>query len=147
MNKRAARFLIYVMIISSAPVALVVDDNPVVLLTMADILTVAGFRSLEAKSGDEASVILDAIGITITLLFTDVQMPGTCDGLALAIYAAEHWPEIEIVIVSGRIGLSDNEMPVGATFVPKPFTANGIWSHLQAHMPLEKQPNELRSEA
>lgn len=90
------------MTLSKIPYALVVDDNAMILMDACYILESAGFRFHEAATGDDALILLANHAKSVTLLFSDVEMPGKTDGFALARHVAEHWPWIEIVIVSGH---------------------------------------------
>lgn len=73
--------------------SLVADDDPLIRMDAAVILTEAGFRVLTATGAEDALAILDANGPSIRLLFTDVQMPpGEMTGFELARRCAEHWP-------------------------------------------------------
>jgi two-component system, response regulator PdtaR len=78
----------------------------------------AGFDVLEASHADEA--------ILIRVVFTDIQMPGSMDGLKLASVIRGRWPPIKIVGTSGRIKLSDDDLPSGSRFVPNPYSAGEI---------------------
>jgi DNA-binding response OmpR family regulator len=69
---------------------LVVEDDPFILMDACDIVGEAGFRCLEAKDGDIAKKVLQDNAGAITLLFTDVDIPGSTNGFALAHFAAEH---------------------------------------------------------
>jgi CheY-like chemotaxis protein len=129
---------------STSPFALVVDDDPLILMDACDILERAGFRFFEAGNGDEALAVLEANWESITLLFTDVEMPGEMDGFALSRHVASHWAEIEIVVVSGRMRPCNEDLPGRATFVSKPFSAEIILEHLRKSLPDGKQPAQLR---
>jgi CheY-like chemotaxis protein len=118
-----------------APFAVVVDDNVVILMMACQILEAAGFRCLEAETGDEAKGILERHDGEITLLLTDVEMPGDLDGLALARFAGARWPEMQIFVASGCTIPGEGEMPAGATFIPKPFTARVMRNHLKQKVP------------
>jgi CheY-like chemotaxis protein len=89
--------------ISTSPYALVVDDDAIILMHACDILESAGFRCYEASAGDEAIKLLEDWASSVTLLFSDVEMPGQTNGFGLARHVARHWPWIEIVIASGHI--------------------------------------------
>lgn len=130
--------------VSTDPFALIVDDDAFILVHIRDILEGAGFRVLEAENGDAAIVILGEQGETITLLFTDVEMPGSTDGFALAHHAAVHWPEIEIVVASGRVKPRDSDLPDKATFIGKPFSAQIVRDHLRDKLPDGKKPQPLK---
>lgn len=102
--------------ILTSPYALVVDDDAIILLDACDILESAGFRFYEAGTGDEAIELLEKHAEDVTLLFSDVEMPGKTNGFALARHVAHHWPWIEIVIASGRVEPSPSDMPAKASF-------------------------------
>lgn len=91
--------------------------------------------------------MLDDKGAHVTLLFSDVEMPGQTDGFALARHVFEHWPEIEIVIASGRIKPASGDMPEKATFISKPFNAAMIHGHLREKLPEGKKPEPLKDAA
>jgi CheY-like chemotaxis protein len=117
---------------STVPHAPIVDDDPIILLDLDGILTDAGFRCYEADHGDAARAMLPAHADNITLLFSDVEMPGNTNGFALARHVAATYPWIEIVIASGRIEPEEGDMPERATFLgtvqradgPRPFAEN-----------------------
>ena len=129
---------------SDRPCALVVDDDALILMHISDILEAAGFDFIEAGTGDEAKQRLGTCAEHVELLFSDVEMPGGTDGFALARHVAQHWPWIEIVMASGRVAPGPGEMPDGATFIPKPFTAEMVHDHLRDKLPSDKQPEPLR---
>lgn len=129
---------------STKPYALVVDDDPFILMGACDILHDAGFGCHEANDGDEAKAILKAHGADIVLLFSDVDMPGETNGFALARHTAECWPSIEIVIASGHVIAKAGDMPEKATFLRKPFSAQAVNEHLNQILPDGKKPEPLR---
>lgn len=129
---------------STIPYALVVDDDPLILLHACEILEEAGFRFYEAGTGDEAICILNDHADSVILLFSDVQMPGKTDGFALARRVGETWPHIEIVIASGRLRPQPGQMPDKATFISKPFNNQMVLSHLRDTLPDGKKPEPLR---
>ncbi len=129
---------------STAPYAFVVDDDPVILMDVRAILEDAGFRSYEAGSGDEAKELLGRVAEHVTLLFSDVEMPGGTNGFALAKYVAVHWPWIEIVIASGRLTPADGDMPEKASFIAKPFDCHMVHGHLREMLPESKKPAPLK---
>ena len=127
------------------PHALIVDDDPIILMDARGILEDAGFQAHEANSGDEAKATLHRIAEDVTLLFSDVEMPGHTNGFALARYVAEHWPWIEIVIASGRVQPAVGDMPHKASFIAKPFSSDTVHGHLRAKLPEHKKPTELKA--
>jgi len=129
---------------STKPFALAVDDDPIILMDVSAILEDAGFRCHEAVDGDAALRLLAGQADGVTLLFSDVEMPGSIDGFALARHVAKEWPWIEIVIASGRIVPEPGNMPDRATFISKPFSAAVVREHLRETLPEGKQPEPLR---
>jgi CheY-like chemotaxis protein len=65
----------------------------------------------------------------VRLLFTDVNMPGTIDGLALARQARDRWPHIGIIVVSGQLMLKPHELPAGGRFHRKPYDPDSVVRH------------------
>ncbi|MBE7196895.1 MAG: response regulator [Parafilimonas terrae] len=129
---------------ASAPCALVVDDDGLIRMDAMDILGDAGFRTFEACDGDRAMTLLDREHASIVLLFTDVQMPGSRDGFALARETARQWPHIAIVVASGQVHPGPGDMPDGARFIGKPFTAEMVHDHLKDILPDGQKPEPLR---
>ncbi|MFD2137576.1 response regulator [Novosphingobium resinovorum] len=85
----------------SHPIVLVVEDEPLILLAACDMAESAGFITKEATNATRALGIL-AETPSIAILFTDIDMPGPIDGMALAFEAQTRWPHIGIIITSGR---------------------------------------------
>lgn len=106
-------------------VALVAEDDPMVRMEAADVLGDAGFDVLEASTSSLALAQLEQHP-EVALLFTDVQMPGDFDGLALAHEARRRWPQMPIVVVSGKVTPQPSQMPEGARFLPKPYYASTL---------------------
>ncbi|OHV17418.1 response regulator [Methylorubrum extorquens] len=103
-----------------SPVVLVVEDEPLLRMIAVDILEDEGFTVLEAATADAALPILESRSDT-GVLFTDVNMPGKMDGLTLATHVAERWPDIRLVVTSGRQELTNEELPDDGQFVEKPY--------------------------
>ena len=95
-----------------------------------DIVEDAGFAAIEATNADQALSILETRS-DISLLFTDIQMPGTLDGLKLAHAVHKRWPAIKIVLVSGQIKLTDEDMPLDSRFFGKPLEMQRMIAELQ----------------
>jgi two-component sensor histidine kinase/ActR/RegA family two-component response regulator len=104
----------------SSPTVLIVEDEMVLRMRAVDIVEDAGFNSVEAVNADEALSILESRS-DISLLFTDIQMPGSLDGLKLAHAVHKRWPAIKIILVSGQVNLSDAEKPTDSRFFGKPL--------------------------
>ena len=120
---------------TTAPYALIVDDDPLILMHTALILQNAGFQTLEAMDGEEAVRLLGQYQKDIVLLFTDVDMPGSMNGFALGQYVAATRPEIEIVMASGHVLPRPGEMPEKASFLLKPYSTYVVVSHLASILP------------
>jgi two-component sensor histidine kinase/CheY-like chemotaxis protein len=114
----------------SSPTVLVVEDEMVLRMRAVDIVEDAGFNSLEAVNADEALSILESRS-DISLLFTDIQMPGSLDGLKLAHAVHKRWPAIKIILVSGQVNLSDAEKPADSRFFGKPLETGQMIAELQ----------------
>lgn len=132
------------MTLSTVPYAIVVEDDPIIMMETSYILEDAGFRVYESFDGDEAIVHLAEHWESTVLLFSDVDMPGTMNGFALARHVAEHWPSIEIVIASGHMSPETGDMPEKATFLTKPFNQRMVHEHLNQILPNEKKPEPLK---
>ena len=113
------------MIQSRNAVVLVVEDEFLIRADAVDMLRAAGFDVVEAESADEAILILEC-RFDITVVFTDIQMPGSMDGLKLAAAVRGRWPPIKIVATSGRSGISKDDLPSGSRFLRKPYNASQI---------------------
>lgn len=115
---------------AATPIVLVVEDEMVLRMRAVDIVEDAGFVPIEAVSADEAIQILESRS-DISLLFTDIQMPGSMDGLKLAHAVHSRWPHIKIVLVSGQIAVPDADKPDESRFFPKPLEIERMVSQLQ----------------
>ena len=116
-----------------AATVLVVEDDAMINLTTVDTIREQGYFVLSAADADEALLVL-AAHPEVNVLFTDIKMPGSIDGLALAGLTRRDYPLIEIVIASGTLCPSRDEMPARATFLPKPYSVKQIAETLGALM-------------
>lgn len=107
------------------PFVLVVEDDDLVRLCAVEMLEDAGFAVVDARHADEAWFILHARS-DIDVLFTDVDMPGSMCGLTLAERVYETWPDIRLIVTSGRHQFNDREIPDHGLFVPKPYSASQV---------------------
>ena len=110
---------------------LVVEDEMVLRMRAVDIVEDAGFTAVEAVNADEALSILEERS-DIALLFSDIQMPGSMDGLKLAYAVHARWPAIKIILVSGQIELSDTDKPANSLFFNKPLVVKQMIAQLRA---------------
>jgi two-component system, response regulator PdtaR len=113
-------------------VVLIVEDEPFVRLTGADILTEAGFEVLEAGNADEALRILEATP-EVRVVFSDVEMPGSLDGLGLARHICQRWPSTGIVLTSGY-RIRAEAIPREGRFLPKPYGGPALVRHIEEMM-------------
>ena len=99
---------------------IVVEDETLVRLDIVMSLENEGFVVLEASNADDAIDILNAHP-EIQLMFTDIDMPGSMDGLKLAAAVRDRWPPVKIIVASGHRQLSDELLPVEGRFFSKPY--------------------------
>jgi two-component sensor histidine kinase/CheY-like chemotaxis protein len=113
------------------PNVLVVEDEMILRMRAVDIVEDAGFCPVEAVNADEAISILESRS-DISLLFTDIQMPGSIDGLRLAHAVHDRWPSIKIILVSGQEKPSKADRPANSRFFGKPLGVEQMITELQA---------------
>jgi CheY-like chemotaxis protein len=106
---------------SKRPVVLIVEDELLLRMNAAEMIEAAGFEVVEAGNADQAIEILEA-RFDITVVFTDIQMPGSMDGLKLARAVRGRWPPIKIVATSGHVHVGERDLPEGGRFLPKPYS-------------------------
>jgi CheY-like chemotaxis protein len=112
------------------PVVLVVEDEHLLRMNATEIIADAGFDVVEARNADEAIGILEARP-DIHVVFTDIEMAGSMDGLKLAHFVRDRWPPIKIVATSGHHVLKAGDLPAGGIFLPKPYSFEGLSSILR----------------
>jgi len=108
---------------SEAPplVVVVAEDEPLLRMLAVETLTEEGFVAIEASNAVDALAACKAQPEAVDVLFTDIRMPGSIDGLELAHKVHERWPWIPVLLASGNIFLNPEELPEGARFLPKPY--------------------------
>jgi CheY-like chemotaxis protein len=111
-------------------VVLVVEDEMLLRMRAVDMVEDAGFTSVEAVDADEAVAILESRS-DIALMFTDIQMPGSMDGLQLAHTVHKRWPPIKIILVSGQLKPANADIPANSRFYGKPLEAKEMTAELQ----------------
>ena len=104
---------------------LIVDDEALIRMDLMCILEDAGHSVMEAASADEAITVLERFP-GVDAILTDINMPGTMDGLQLSHRIRDRWPLIDILITSGRFAAKVAQMPTGARFIRKPYTPHEI---------------------
>src|SRR5476651_934010 len=115
------------------PTVLVVEDEMLLRMRAVDMVEDAGFTPIEAVNADDALAILESRS-DIELLFTDIQMPGSMDGLKLAYAVHERWPLIKIILVSGQLKLTDRDRPPDSRFFGKPLGVTQMIGEMQEMM-------------
>jgi len=104
---------------------LVVEDEPLLLWDAVDLVEDAGFKAYAASNADEAIRLLEQHP-DIRVLFTDVDMPGSMDGLKLARAVRDRWPPVTIIIASGHQKLCQGDLPENGLFFSKPYPPASI---------------------
>jgi two-component sensor histidine kinase len=115
---------------ATKPIVLIVEDEMLLRMRAVDIVEDAGFTPLEAVNADDALALLECRS-DIELLFTDIQMPGTLDGLKLAHAVHERWPSIKIILVSGQVTPNEKDRPANSRFFGKPVEVQQMIAELQ----------------
>jgi len=113
------------------PVVLIVEDELLLRMDSAAVMEEAGFEVVQAGNADEAVAIL-GMRSDIGVVFTDIQMPGSMDGLKLARFVRDRWPPIKIVATSGLVAVGDGDLPEGGVFISKPYSAAEIAATLRS---------------
>jgi CheY-like chemotaxis protein len=111
-------------------VILVVEDETLIRWGAVKMAEEAGYEVLDAAGADEAIQILESRN-DISLIFTDIHMPGSMDGLNLARAVRNRWPPIKIIVTSGREKPTKSDLPAGALFLPKPYSEVSIGTALR----------------
>jgi len=106
-------------------VVLVVEDEPFIRLNAVEMIEDAGFEAVEAANADEAILILENRQ-DIRIVFTDIHMPGSIDGLKLAHAVRDRWPPIKIIVTSGHVAVAQSALPAGGRFFSKPYQPSEI---------------------
>lgn len=115
----------------SRPIVLVVEDEPLLRFHAVDLIEEAGFETVEAVNADEAIAIL-MTRMDIRIVFTDIDMPGSMNGLKLAAAVRHRWPPIEIIITSGYATLTPEDIPERGFFFTKPYNDNDLLGALRS---------------
>jgi len=109
------------------PAILTVEDEFLVSEYFVAVLEEAGYSVVASKNADEAIAILESRD-DVDIVFTDINMPGSMDGLSLAAAVRDRWPTIKLIVTSGKGRPESREMPVGSRFISKPAGPEAILS-------------------
>ena len=101
---------------------LVVEDEVLVRMGIVDDLVWAGHSVIEAANADEALSVLEA-GKPVDVVFSDIHMPGTLDGLGLMQIVRRRFPSVRVILTSGLELPSPDILGDEAAFIPKPYAA------------------------
>jgi len=105
---------------------LVVEDEALIRLNVADMLEAAGFQVISAANADCALEVL-ADKPEVDVVFTDINMPGAIDGISLANFVHAKWPKIALIVTSGKMPPSVLEqLPEGSRFFSKPCSSSEL---------------------
>ncbi len=110
---------------------LIVEDEIVLRMRAVGVVEDAGFTAVEAVDADEALQVLETRS-DISLMLSDIQMPGSMDGLKLAHAVHARWPSIKIILVSGQMNVADEDKPANSRFFGKPVADAKMIAVLQA---------------
>ena len=114
----------------SRPHVLVVEDEFFSRLHAVNLVEAAGYKAIEASNADEAIAILESRK-DFRIVFTDIDMPGSMDGLKLARAVRDRWPPIELILTSGHFDVPEDKIPERGLFFSKPYGDREILSALQ----------------
>lgn len=111
-------------------VVLIVEDEALLRMDAVDFLEEAGFEVIEAAHADEAMAVLADRG-DVDAVFTDIEMPGSMDGIELAHTVRHGWPPMMIVVASGRVVPAEGDLPDNALYLRKPYRPDRVISALR----------------
>ncbi len=115
-------------------VVLIVEDEPLIRFSTLDALEEVGHSVLEAGNADEA-LVLFRNAPDIDVVFTDVNMAGSMDGIQLAQRIRAMRPSIGIIITSGVVNLDPMLLPANTVFLPKPYQHDRLLASIHQLMP------------
>jgi DNA-binding NtrC family response regulator len=116
----------------SPPIALVVDDEPLIRIDTADMVAHEGFDVIEARTADEAYRVLQDHP-SLQLVITDIQTGGAMNGCDLAWEVKRRWPHICVVVASGAVRPVDGDLPPSAIFVAKPISPDVVHEAIEEY--------------
>jgi two-component system, response regulator PdtaR len=99
---------------------LVVEDEPLLNLDISDALSAKGYEVIAVTNADHAIKALE-FRHDIHTIFTDINLPGSMDGLRLAAAVRDRWPPVNIIVTTGMKAPRYDEMPANSIFIAKPY--------------------------
>jgi DNA-binding NtrC family response regulator len=123
---------------------LIVEDEPMIRDFVQEILEFeGGFRTESVENADQAVEYLEKHGADVSLLLTDVRMPGSMDGIALANLVAAKWSAIPIVVMSGHGTPGSDQLPADVLFIAKPWTITQLLDGVCNTLAASKTPSSV----
>ena len=101
------------------PIAVVVEDDMIQREDVAALLEESDMGVVQCDTAEEALRILEIMGECVSLMFTDIKLGGQIDGVELAHFSAQRYPNIHVIVTSG-LALT-RRLPDGVKFMPKPW--------------------------
>ena len=124
-------------------VILVVEDEALIRMEAVRMLEEAGFVAVEASNADDAMRILE-LRCDIRAVFSDINMPGTIDGMRLARLVRRRWPPIHVILTSGRVFPNEEEFPDNGRFIPKPYEAGHVIAMIRDLLGRNPSPDPIK---
>ena len=116
---------------AASAVVLIVEDETLLRELAVEFVEDAGFVALEAGDAEQAVALLEARS-DIAVLFTDINMPGSMDGLKLAHAVYNRWPPVKILIASGQVQPRSSDLPPNSIFLEKPYRGVALVAGLRS---------------
>jgi CheY-like chemotaxis protein len=107
-----------------------VEDDVLLRMLAVEVVEEAGFEAVQAADADEAIALLRCRS-NIAVLLTDIDMPGSMNGLKLAHAVGNRWPPIKVIVVSGQVKPQPSDLPSGACFFAKPYQSAALIAELR----------------
>jgi CheY-like chemotaxis protein len=114
------------------PAILVVEDEILIRVAIADHLEECGYRVFEAGSAAEAITVIEQSQIPLHVVFTDVRMPGEMNGWGLAKWIRQHHPEVAVIVASAERTEATHELCRALPFLHKPYDFATVVERVQA---------------
>jgi DNA-binding NtrC family response regulator len=118
------------------PTVLVVEDDDTLRFLVAEALSMLEMHVIECATADHALQILRESN-SVSLVLTDIRMPGALDGLDLARLIWDHWPHLPVILTSGHTQLANERLPPQAAFMGKPWTLDQLYQAVSARLPMQ----------
>ncbi len=134
---------------ASPQVILIVEDEVLIRLVVADYLRECGFRVHEAASADEAVAVLQSADISVDVVFSDVEMPGAMDGFALARWVRENRPGTEVILTSGiaRSAEIAGGLCEAGPMLAKPYQPQGVVERIKQLLAKAERAPDIKAVA